>query len=152
MSEILKIYIDRLRNGESELLKEPISPAFMDVEEGDLQFKNSINVDGEAYTTADDLVISLKADTEVLMPCLICNKMITVSLVIEKFYHTIALENLKEPIYDFGIPLREQILLELPHFVECDGRCPERNNLKEFLGKDDKTEEKENHYPFSDLE
>ncbi len=152
MSEFFKIYIDRLRNGETDTIKHDFPSHFLDINEKEMQLAESVKVSGNAYLTEEHLVICLKVKTSVLMPCRICNKMIEIPVVIEKFYQTILLKEIRGAIYDYKIDLKEQILLELSHFIECKMECPERTNIKKYMKKELSSNNEETYLPFSDLE
>ncbi len=145
MKSFLKIYIDRLGDGQTEKIDETLSPEIMDVHEKDLQFKHPVQLSGKAYLAEDHLIIQLKIKTEAEIPCLICNERIQKKIVISSFYHTEEVANIKGHIYDYTDPMREAVLLEVPSFVECMGNCPKRAELKNYLDKG------ETQFPFADL-
>ncbi|QVL58152.1 MAG: hypothetical protein KFB93_03480 [Simkaniaceae bacterium] len=145
MRNFLKIYIDRLGDGQTEKIEETVPPEMIDVNETDLQFKQPVFLSGKAYLAEDHLIIQLKIKTEAEMPCLICNEQIQKKIVISSFYHTEEVANIKGHIYDYTGPMREAILLEVPSYVECMGNCPKRTELKNYLDKG------ETQFPFADL-
>ena len=145
MKNLLKIYIDRLGDGQTEKIEETVSPEMIDVMENDLQFRYPVLISGKAYLADDHLIIQLKIKTEAEMPCLICNERIEKKIAISSFYHTEEVANVKGHIYDYTDPMREAILLEVPSYVECMGNCPKRTELKNYLDKG------ETQFPFADL-
>jgi uncharacterized metal-binding protein YceD (DUF177 family) len=148
--DAFKVWIDRLTEGQVQKIDASYDPAFLDVEESELQFRSPVAVSGEAYLADDTLVLRLKAKTIALMPCIICNKMIETKLEILELYHTESLSDIRGAIFDFSEALREALLIELPKYVECGaGKCPERQALAPYLRKPEK---KETHCPFADLE
>jgi len=145
MGTFLNIYIDRLGNGKVEKIKQIVPAEMMDVDEKDLQFNSPIHLIGKAYLAEDHLIIQLKIETKIKMPCLICNESIEKKIVIPSFYHTEAVANIKKRIYNCTDSIRETILLEIPSFIECMENCPKRVELKNYLDKG------EIQFPFSDL-
>lgn len=145
MSHPLIIYVARLSEERTEEIEEILSPKLIDVSENDLQFQSPITLKGKAYLAENHLVIQLDLETEVTIPCLICNEPIKKKIAIPSFYHTEELENIRGQVYDYFIPLREAILLEVPSYVECEGNCPKREELKNYLNKGNIE------FPFADL-
>jgi uncharacterized metal-binding protein YceD (DUF177 family) len=155
MTDEFKIYIERLKGGpkksEVQKIEGAFSSQFLDLEEPELQFLAPVKVKGEAYLTEDHLVIHLSASTCATMPCAICNEMAEAPLKVDHFYHTEPLVEIPSGIYDFRIPLREALLIELPRTIECNrGQCPSRENLAPFMRKEKSGEEI--NFPFSNLE
>lgn len=147
MSETFKILIDRLKGGQTQKIDEALDPAFFGLNEPELQFKETVQVKGSAYTTDTHLIIHLKAKTGALMPCAVCNEMIRVELKVENFYHAEPLEEIPSAVYEYSEPLREALLIELPRTVECNqGNCAEREILKPYLRTD------KDYLPFADLD
>lgn len=142
---MLKIYVDRLTDGQTEVIEETVSPELLEIKENDLQFQKPIKLSGKAYLAEDHLIIQLKITTEATMPCLICNESVQKKIAVPSFYHTEEVANIKGHIYDYTQPMREAILLELPYSVECKGNCPKRGELKSYLNNGD------TRFPFADL-
>ena len=143
---MFKIYVDRLKDGQTETIEETLPPDLLEVKEKELQFTAPIHVSGKAYLAEDHLVLQLKIKTEATMPCLICNGSVQKKITIPSFYHTEEVGDIRWQIFDYLSPMREAILLEVPNFVECMGSCPKRGELKSYLGKG------ESQFPFKDLE
>jgi uncharacterized metal-binding protein YceD (DUF177 family) len=143
------IWIDRLKNGKVQLINESFDPAFLDIQEEELRPHSSILATGEAYLTENELIVKLQASTDVMMPCAVCNQMIPKTLAIKDFYHAQPITEIPSAVFDFQPFLREALLLELPHYAECNqGKCPERGNLTPYL----KVEQEKNNFPFSNLD
>jgi uncharacterized metal-binding protein YceD (DUF177 family) len=150
MAEDFKIYIDRLRGGHVQKIEGAFNPSFLDVDEKELQFDQPVAVRGDAYLTDDHLVIHLSAATMAEMPCSVCNKMIKTPLTVGNFYHTEPLSEIRDAIYDFQLALREALLIELPHTVECNkGRCPSREILAPYMRGETRPE---TYFPFADID
>ena len=151
MDDPFQIWVDRLKQGQSQAINESLSPDFLDLEEDELQAKAPVVVKGKAYLTEAELILNIDASTRVKMPCSVCNKMTDIDLVIENFYHAHPLEEIPSGVYDFRTPLREALVIELPKYIECnEGKCPSRTELTPYLKGKNKAEE-DVHFPFSNL-
>ncbi len=152
MKEECLIWIDRLKNGQTQKINESLNPSFLKIEEDDLKFTSPVPVQGEAYLSNEELIIRLKASTQAMMPCIICNKLITIDLVLDGFYHVQPTNEIPGAIFDYQELLREALLLELPRYVECNqGKCPDRPSIAPYLHSN-KQQKQEIHFPFSDLD
>jgi uncharacterized metal-binding protein YceD (DUF177 family) len=142
----LKIYVDRLKDGHTEKIQEELFSDFLAITEEELSFPLPVNVKGDAYLAEDHLVLRLKATTKAKLPCCMCNEDFLFSIEID-FYHTVALDELKNPVFDYSLALRESILLQVPPFAECNGgQCPERPAVSKYLKSAPHSQ-----FPFSDL-
>lgn len=142
----LKIYVDRLKDGHTQKIEEELFSDFLEIAEEELSFPLPVTVKGDAYLAEDHLVLHLKAKTEAKLPCSICNEQFLFPIDID-FYHTVALDELKNPIFDYSLTLRESILLQVPPFAECNaGQCPERPTVNKYLKTDPHSQ-----FPFSGL-
>lgn len=152
MQEVFKIWIDRLGEGNVQKIDGSFDPAFLEIEEKELQFRVPVRVVGEAYLADQHLIIHLRAQTKATLPCAICNQMIDMDLKVENFYHSEAITEIPSAVFDLSAPLREALLIELPHYLECNGgNCPERANLAPYLRSTPKTDSKNINLPFADL-
>ena len=145
MTSQFKIYIDRLYDEKIEKIEETLSPDFMEVDEKDLQFPSPVKINGKAYIADQHLILHLNITTDIRIPCSICNKPVKTLIQIEQLYHTEELTQIKNQIYDYSSPLREGILLEVPSYVECEGKCPHRGEMKKYVSEGTKQ------FPFADL-
>jgi uncharacterized metal-binding protein YceD (DUF177 family) len=157
MEKRFKIFTDRLKDGHAETIQEETPSDFLDIHEKELSFPEPVRISGQAYLAENHLVIQLHIETSAELPCSICNSPTKVPIIVDDFYNTEAIEDLRSPIFDYTESLREAILLQLPSFVECSGgNCPERENIKKYL-KQPKSQEKEKpsprvHFPFANLD
>ncbi len=154
--ESLKIYIDRLREGNSETLNATLPPAILDVQEEELSFPAEVRVSGDVYLADDHLVADLNAQTIDLLPCSICNEPVKILINVRNHYATEPLSDIRSAIYDLTPAVREALLLQVPQFIECnEGNCPERETLKKYLHQatspKTKSDTEQTHFPFSDL-
>lgn len=154
MEDEFKIYIDQLRNGRERPLNERLNPAFLEIQEEALAFPNDILVEGTAYLAENELVIHWTITTEARVACLICNQMVPVEVHIANNYQSVALSDIKGGIFNFKELLREVILLEVPLYVECEGRCPKRQEYNKYLkvSSTEQIKEKDGYQPFADLD
>lgn len=145
MQSSLKIYIDRLTGEKTEIIEEMLSSDFMEFNEKDLQFCAPICLRGKTYLAQDFLILHLSIQTEICMPCSICNEKAKKKINIPTFYHTEELVNIPSQVYDYATPLREAILLEIPSYLQCLENCPKQSELSNYLtqGVDQ--------FPFKDL-
>lgn len=151
MEERFKLYIDRLRGGDPVNLSGTYSPALFEIEEEDLSFQHAVTVSGQAYTTDDHLVLHFDAQAVAKIPCSICNEWVEVTLEVKGFYETLPLSEIEGRFFDFHLPLREALLLELPPVAECAGGCPQRETLAPFMRHQAKLKDEKPNFPFSDL-
>lgn len=130
------INTDRLRKSKDLKLKIEISAPsdFLDVTEPELDFGNQINIKGEAYIVDDQLVLQFEVVVPLILVCKVCNGDASIVRKIDNFYHVEDLKMLKSPHFDFGKVLREEILLEIPRYPECNGgSCPEREFINKYI-------------------
>jgi uncharacterized metal-binding protein YceD (DUF177 family) len=150
MESPLKIFTEQLWDGKREEIEHVLPPDFLGINESGLIFHSPIYLKGEAYVTDEDLILQLSAHTEVKMTCSICNEMTFVTLKTEELFHTILLADLKSTTFDFTDILREEIVILIPQYVECQqGKCPERKIVSKFMKS--KAVSPQNHFPFADL-
>jgi uncharacterized metal-binding protein YceD (DUF177 family) len=152
--EKLKIYIDRLKGGQSQKIEETLPPNFLALDEEDLLFDDPIHLHGEVYIASDHLVIHLSIETFAYLPCSVCNDPVHAPIAIKNHYLTHPLSEIHGAIFDLTEEIRESILLQTPLFVECHGgKCPERENIKKFLNPEEKNPTDDDaHFPFADLD
>lgn len=150
--EEFKIYIDRLKGGQTQRIEGSFDQAFLEIEEPELRFPNPIKVSGAAYLTDDHLIINLTASTMAEMPCAVCNEMIQTLIATKDFYHAEPLSDIPSAVFDLSAPLREALLIEVPRTVECNGgKCPSREILQPFM-RAEKRLEKTDYFPFSNID
>lgn len=155
IDERFKIFVEQLRDGHIEILKESFSPDVIDVKEKDLSFFDPVNIEGQVYLAEEMLVLRFDVQTSATIPCVICNDLVKLEIKIKDFYHVVPLSEIKGSIFNFHEILRELILLETPNLAECNqGRCPQRQVFKKYL-KNENTAKKdieEGYRPFADLD
>lgn len=148
----LKIYIDRLNDGQTHQIDEILPPEFLEIDEEDLLFDEPIALKAETYLADDHLIIHLNAQTSAFLPCNICNEPVQLPITVKNATVTKPLSEIPGAILDLSGEVRESLLLQTPLFAECSGgKCPERENLKKFLASSQKSDEEIVHFPFADL-
>jgi hypothetical protein len=152
MNDEFKIFVDRIRNGNEEVLKEELSSGFLGNEK-EILFSEKVNIEGRTYVVDEELILQLLVETDVTQSCLICNERVKSSIK-SNFCHTEPLSEVKGMVFDFREVLRENLLLEISSFVECNnGKCSKRQDLSKYLvTKGKKSDSKEKlHQPFKNL-
>lgn len=155
MDDVFKIYVEQLRDGHIEKIDEKLGAGFLDVQEKELSFEDPVLVKGEAYLAEENLILNLNAITQAIIPCAICNAPVKVEIEVKHLYHLEPLAEIKGSIFNFKELLREEILLALPGFTECEGRCPRRKEIAKYLAESEKekaSEEDEGYQPFADFD
>ncbi len=148
MKDIFQIYIDRLK--ESELIIDANAQLDFKIDEKELKMNSKVQISGNAYISENFLVVSLFAKTQYQKPCIICNEFATLDLVVEDFFLTVPLSEIKDKVYNFSEELRISLLLKIPHFIECnEGSCLQRKNLEKYLKKS--KENPNDYFPFETL-
>ncbi len=156
VTDLFKLYIDQLRQGKTAHIDEKVSPELVELPvEEDLAFHDPIELKVEAYVADQELVIDMSASTKATIPCLICNEPQEVEVCLEDLYFAEPLSEIKGAVYDFKPLLRDSLLLEVPHFIECSGgNCKSRAELEKYFKKPEaeKEEKPESYRPFADLD
>jgi uncharacterized metal-binding protein YceD (DUF177 family) len=149
MDPTLKIHTQQLKTGQPHLIEQTLPPSFLQITEQDLVFKSPIHLKGEVYTTDDHLIIHFTAKTEACIPCSLCNETTFIPLQTQEIYHSIPLAELPSTIFDLSDMIREEVILLIPQFIECQGgHCPQRNTLSKLMRNKSTSH---NHYPFSEF-
>lgn len=148
MDTELQINLDRLVEGVPTKVEAKLSPEVMEPHEADLQFLAPVAVEGECYLTprgAGALMVSLTCKTRIVLFCRVCNRQVEVDLVAKEACDAQELERHQRAEFDLLPLVRELVFVEVPQFVECEGKCPRREELEPFLHKN------EEYHPFADL-
>ncbi len=158
MQESLKIYVDRLKNGEEETITAKLDPSLFDLKkEDDVSAKEPIQVSGKAYIAGDFLIVELDIDTTLTLRCSVCNRAFSFAIHLKQWIHEEPLEDIKHGIFEYGVVVREACLLEIPLYPQCGvSLCLHRDEIEKYLKKpsedSSKQEDKSSHYyPFADL-
>ena len=147
----LKIYIDRIKEGQTETFEGTLPSSPLLPTEPDLWFDPTVHISGKAYLAGDHVILQLSAKVVAWIPCAICNQPTATKLELADVIHTEPLTSFVSGIFDFSPVLREEILLEIPRFVECSaGKCPERAFIQKYLKSTNNTSTHAQ-FPFSNL-
>lgn len=142
----LKIYIDRLKDDDTERIFEVVDPQILDLQDEEILCEEKITISGRAYLAKNHLILECKIKALVTIPCSICNQPTPIHIDIEDFIHTIEICEVPSSIYDYSDEIRSAILLKIPQFVECnDGNCPARKDMSNFF------KQKDSFTPFAEL-
>lgn len=155
MKDHIKVYVDRIRDGEEDEISETLAPDFMDIHEEEMRFEDPVAIEGQAYVTDDWLIINLAIQTSVQLVCSVCNEPFSMAIDIQDMVHDEPLENIRDGHFDILPLVRESILLAVPFYPQCGlTTCNRRNEIEPFLKQDkpvvEETEE-HGHNPFKDL-
>ena len=151
MDDAFKIYVDRLKSGETQKVQGAFDPSFLEIDEQELQFEKPVAIKAEVYIAEDHLVIHLDAATYARMPCAICNAFFDYPLSVSGFYATEPLAEIPSAIADLGQYVREALLPELPKIAECSGgKCTAREKITPFLRSEKR--EQTTYFPFADMD
>ncbi len=154
MNDDFKIYVDRLRGGTVENVEGEYPPAFLEMNEIETRFPEDVSINGNAYITDNNLVLQLNISTCAMVPCRICNKPIRIPIEIQGIYHIIPVDEIKGGVYNMQEMIRENVLLEVPAFVECnEGQCPQRSEIEKYLHRSSNNNDgaEDGYQPFKDL-
>lgn len=153
MDDRFNIYIEQVREKSEEKIDLTLDPHFLEIDEKDLKFDHPVSLIGEVYVADKELVFHWNLETEAKIPCSICNEWTPVKVAVSNFYTSVPISEIKTGIYNFKELLRETILIEVPHFVECEGgNCPKRKEFSVYLKKSsDSSSQEEGYHPFADL-
>ena len=151
-----RIYIDRLKGGESQTISETLDPAFLDMQpKEEIRALKPVVIEGSAYLVDEYLVLSLDIKAELEIYCSVCNEPFAFVVHLSHFLHEEQLSEIKKGVFDFSQVLRDTIFLEIPFYPQCGGKtCANRKKIEQFLKKDSQDlckQEQEEYHPFKDL-
>jgi uncharacterized metal-binding protein YceD (DUF177 family) len=146
-TDSIKIFIDRLKVEGDFKEKGTLNPSILELDPKDA-VASDISFDLTAYLVEEQLIITFSASCNISMPCKICNEFSDEKISITKSTQDIELSDVKKGVYDASNLIRENILLQIPPFHECNGNCKERSNLTNYFKKQDS---KVTNNPFSQL-
>lgn len=147
----LRLFIDRIRAQGCEKIDLRLDPDFMDIHEKELAFIDPIAVEGEVYLAGEEVVVALRAETVIHMPCAICNA--SIALPLQNAWTSVEpVESFRHGVIDLSEMVRENLLIEVPLTAECEqGNCPERVALAPYLRQKQAGREETGFHPFADL-
>lgn len=148
----LRLFIDRIRAQEREVVDCTLDPDFMDIHEKELAFLDPVLVKGEVYLAGEEVVAALRAKTVMQMPCAICNT--SIACPVQAAWTSVEpVESYRHGVVDLREMVRENLLLEVPLVVECEeGKCPARAEVAKYLSQKQEGREETGFHPFADLQ
>lgn len=135
----MRIYIDRLKEGQEQLFHEQVSCSeIFDADEVGSLIAGPVDLSFKAYLAGHELVIEWRKIAAIChVNCIICNEQFDLPVVIEEGRHIEPLSAIRGAVFNPSSLVREQILLEVPSYAECTGgTCPERETIKRYIGKE----------------
>lgn len=121
-------------DGREEPLVAALPSSIIDVSDSEMRFETPINVVGRAYAAADDIIVELAIDTEVMQPCRICNAWTAHPVNLDKVLFHVHSNECSNDQLDLVPLIREEVLLAVDGYVECrDTGCPDRDQLSHYL-------------------
>lgn len=150
----LRIYIDHLKEGDPHEIAETLDPSFLDIQESDgVRAKKPIVIEGSAYLVGEFLILSLDIQTELEIPCAVCNEPFSIKMHLPSWTHEEPLAEIKKGVFDFSQVLRDTVLLEIPFYPQCGGKtCANRQKVEKYLKKDEPEDKSHEEYrPFENL-
>ena len=133
MKNELNIYVDRLSGGKTEDIDEVFDPIVLEVKDDYLTFNSPLHVSGKAYLAEEFLILNLTIKTMYNVTCKICSEDIIKSLELKDVYLTEEVSNIRAKVYDVLVQVRDTVFINIPDYQECEGNCPLRDQLNEFL-------------------
>ncbi len=131
----LRLFVDRLKGSHEEVIDTSIESAHVFVSQEDRELcSQPLQVHLKAYLAGKELVIelvSIKAPLK--QTCIVCNEAFTRDVEVKDLRHVIATSAIKGAVYNAAELVRDEICLALEEYPECNGKCPERAALKEYL-------------------
>ncbi|SCA64226.1 Uncharacterized protein SCG7086_CT_00040 [Chlamydiales bacterium SCGC AG-110-P3] len=154
----LAVYVDRLRGGGIQSLEAELGPEYLAVDDSEARIKASTRVTGEASLAVEELLIRFSAATSVHVPCTVCTRDVVVPVEVTDCCHVVSEDECPHGIYDVAPLVREELVMALPRFVECEGHCPERSAVNGYISDKessasgrDTNEPADGYRPFADL-
>lgn len=139
MSDLLKIYIDRLRNGQTERFEGQAAPAILELEDPEVQALCPIDFSVKAYLSYNELIVDLMVKTYVTIPCALCNEKESICIEVRHHQEVIPISEIKGQIYDITQLLREAVILNLPSFIRCGkDHCKNLQTIEKYLSNKEK--------------
>ncbi len=133
-----RIYLDRLKaigpDVEGETFDETVPPDFIDVHDQELRFESPVRFQGKAYLAGKNCIVKVSVKTEASQPCPICREWVRHPVELRQVTIPIEDEHIHGGVLDLRGPLREEIIMAVPHVAECRPEgCPDRVELARFM-------------------
>jgi hypothetical protein len=131
-----RIYLDRLKplGSAVEEFDETVPPEFIGVDDRELRFEAPVHFSGKAYLAGKNCIIQVSVETEASQPCPICGAWGRTPIQLRQVTIPVEEEHIHGGVLDLRGPLREEIVMAVPQFVECRPEgCPERAEIARYL-------------------
>lgn len=136
MDHPFKVSLSRLQKEERIALSEHVEEDFLEVHERDLDYADPLDLTGSIELAGSAVLIKFSLCTTAKTPCIICGKPVKIEVNLNDVCHAEPLENIREEIFDFSAIIRDLVLTETRAYAECQGGCPERESLGQYLKSD----------------
>ncbi len=150
----LLVYIERLREGKSQIIKEELEAASLELEDEELTCKGPISVLADAYLAGDWLVVNLSLNAQFVIPCSFCNEPFVLPIKLEGIMHEESLEAIRGDVFDILPLIRETLLLEVPYYPLCGNTtCLRRDQFEKYMKSkaESHRRDEEGYQPFKNL-
>lgn len=148
MDDTFRINVLQLKEGKTKAISEECTPEELGLNESETLFKRPVSIEGEGYLADGELVLHLRLKALACLPCSVCNELTDVRIDVDNVYICTPLDEIKGGVFDMRGPICDELMLALPQFTECGGRCPLRGEMQGYMKKAD---EEEVYRPFKDL-
>lgn len=139
MKHELPVFIDRLRDGRMEKIKEELDPKRLDIIDEDIDCKGPVKVAADCYLAEDFLIISMHIEAELTLHCRVCNEPFTCPIVLEKIDQEIPLDEIDDAVFELLDVVREVLLVEVPYYPQCGGdHCKNRSQVEKYFVQEHK--------------
>jgi hypothetical protein len=133
----LEIFIERLKNEETQIIQEEIPSYLLSLKDQEVSFSETVSLKGKTYLASDHLILELSVKAVAFLPCIICNEQTPFEIFLPSLHHAQELSEIPSGIFHYQELIRESLLLQLPAFLEChNNQCPEREVIKKFFKKE----------------
>lgn len=147
MNHPFTVSLSRLQKEGVIALSEHLEDDFLEVHERDLDYTDPIDLKGSIELAGSAVLIKFSLVTAATSPCIICGKLVKIAVNLNDVCHAEPLENIRGEIFDYSAIVRDLILTETAPYAECQGNCPERKGIGQYLSRDGGSQ-----CPFKDID
>ena len=132
--EQIQFDLRNLEGGELCVLKGALLPMNLDLDHKEAEQFSAVEYNLEIQLFGESLLIKATLKGDMTIPCKICNKDFTTTILIERADEVISLDEIEGHKVDLTPTIRNLFLLEVPESVECNnGTCTDREEVENFL-------------------
>lgn len=134
-THVLRVRIDSSRSDSEVVFTERLSRDFFDLASDDeLSPQSDILVFGKAYCASEWIMVQALVTTLVCLPCSICDERCLLPIQLKQWEQSIPISSVKNGVIDLSESLREDLLLEVPNFIQCGGdTCKHADELRSYF-------------------